>query len=213
MRSLEILRGSLVDLRALAPASPPPVAKPVTPPPVTKQPAQGARAIWFGLNAALTSRDARSAPAWGALATFQIALAPKFWLHTEALVPLSEWQVSGQGGRVSAWAGAITLGGSVAPWGGRVVTPTLGLGVGALALHTRGEAAAGFRGNSDLNLAAFPHARLGLALQLSPGIRAKTLVLAGFAAPRPVLLLAEERNSAWLNPLLTGALGLEVALH
>jgi hypothetical protein len=71
----------------------------------------------------------------------------------------------------------------------------------------------GFRGNSDLNLVAFPHGRLGLALQLSAKVRAKALVLAGFAAPRPVLLFAEERNGAWLNPLLTGALGLEVALY
>lgn len=217
LRSLEILRGSLVDLRALAPEPEPPAATPAPAPApapdLAKEPARPARLAWFGLSAAATSRDARTAPAWGALATLQVALAPKLWVHADALVPLSEWHVAGQGGRVSAWAGAVTVGASLAPWGEQTVTPTLGLGVGALALHTRGEPGAGFRGNSALNLRAFPHGRLGAALQLSATVRAKALVLAGFVAPRPVLLFAEDRDGAWLNPLLTGALGLEVALR
>jgi hypothetical protein len=214
LRSLEILRGSLVDLRALAPPPESPPARRALPlPPVVREPAPASRATWFGVSVAATSRDARSAPAWGALAAFHTAVASKFSLHAEALVPLSEWQVSGEGGRVNAWAGALTVGGSVAPWGERALTPTLGLGVGALALHTRGEATAGFRGTSDLNLVAFPHGRLGASLQISAGLRATGLFLAGFAAPRPVLLFAEERNAAWVNPLLLGALGLEVALN
>jgi hypothetical protein len=214
LRSLEILRGSLIDVRALAPPLEAAPAKAAPPSPlVVREPAPARRTTWFGVGVAATSRDARSAPAWGALATFHVAVAPKFSLHAEALVPLSEWQVSGEGGRVNAWAGAITVGASVAPWGERTFTPTLGLGVGGLALHTRGEATAGFRGTSDLNLVAFPHGRLGLNLQIAAGLRVTGLFLAGFAAPRPVLLFAEERNAAWVNPLLVGALGLEVALN
>ena len=52
LRSLEILRGSLIDLRALAP-KPVEIAErpePVAPRPV--QPTQAPRAVWFGLSAA-----------------------------------------------------------------------------------------------------------------------------------------------------------------
>jgi hypothetical protein len=128
-------------------------------------------------------------------------------------VPLSEASVSGQGGRVRAWAGAFAVGASVAPWGERTFTPALGLGVAALALHTRGEPDAGFRGTSDLNVVAWPHARLAGTLRLSTRLRARAQVLAGFAAPRPVLLFADERNAAWVNPLLSGALGLEAIFN
>lgn len=81
-----------------------------------------------------------------------------------------------------------------------------------MALHTRGEASAGFRGTSDLNVAAFPHARLGASWALSARLRLRAQVLAGFATPRPVLLFAEQREAAWVNPLLSGAFGVEVAL-
>ena len=121
--------------------------------------------------------------------------------------------MSGQGGRVSAWAGALAIGASVAPWGERTFTPALGLGVAAVALHTRGEAVEGFRGTSDLNVVAWPHARLAATLRLSPRLRARAQVLAGIATPRPVLLFADERNAAWVNPLLSGGLGLEITLN
>ncbi len=215
LRSLEILRGSLIDLRALSPkpAAPAPTPKPEPVAPLPATPAPAPRALWFGLSAAATSLDARHSPAWGALAGLHFAVSPKFGLHAAALVPLNESSVSGQGGRVRAWAGAFAFGGSVAPWGERTFTPALGLGVAALALHTRGEANAGFRGTSDLNVVAWPHARLAATLRLSTRLRACAQVLAGFATPRPVLLLADERNAAWVNPLLSGALGLEVTFN
>lgn len=215
LRSLEILRGSLIDLRALAPLPKPVTARPIEhskpAAPVLRR--RGARRkLWLGGSIVATSRDSRSAPAWGAQAALHFAVASKFWLHAEALVPLGEWRVSGQGGRVSAWAGGLLVGGSVAPWGDQVVTPSLGLGLGALALHTRGEASPGFRGTSALNLALFPHARLGATWALSERLRLRAQLLGGFATPRPVLLFAEQRESAWVNPLLSGALGLEVGL-
>ncbi len=216
LRSLEILRGSLIDVRALAPTPvkpPAPAPKPIAPKPARSRPARSPRTLWFGLGAAATSLNARHAPAWGALAGLHLAVLPKFCLQAEALVPLSESSVAGQGGRVSAWTGAFAIGGSVAPWGERTFTPTLGLGVAALALHTRGDAAEGFRGTSDLNVVAWPHARLAGTLRLSDRLRARAQVLAGFATPRPVLLFADERNAAWVNPLVSGALGLEVTLN
>jgi hypothetical protein len=215
LRSLEILRGSLIDLRALAPEPKPVPAQPAEPPkaaePAPRQ-REARRRLWLGGSVVATSRDSRSAPAWSAQAALHFAVAPKFWLHAEALVPLSEWRVSGQGGRVSAWAGGLLVGGSVAPWGDRLVTPSLGLGIGALALHTRGEAEPGFRGTSDLNLVAFPHARLGATWSVAGRVRLRAQLLGGFAAPRPVLLLAEQRETTWVNPLLSGAIGLEVGL-
>ena len=214
LRSLEILRGSLVDLQALAPREPvgTPPAQPEKMPEKSRPAPERRYSLWLGGSLVATSRDSRSTPAWGAQAGLHFAVAPKFWLHAEALVPLSEWRVDGQGGRVNAWAGGLLVGGSVAPWGDHTITPSLGLGVGALALHTRGEPVSGFRGTSDLNLVAFPHARLGATWTVSQRVRLRAQLEGGFAAPRPVLLFAEERESTWVNPLLSGALGLEVGL-
>lgn len=215
LRSLEILRGSLIDLRALAPQPEPassPAAETQKPAVPAAQRPEARRRLWLGGSLVATSRDSRSAPAWGAQAAFHVAVARKFWLHAEALVPLSEWRVSGQGGRVSAWAGGLLVGGSVAPWGDHVLTPSLGLGLGALALHTRGEPAPGFRGTSDLNLTLFPHARVGATWSVASRVRLRAQLACGFATPRPVLLFAEQRESTWINPLLSGALGLEIGL-
>ena len=92
-----------------------------------------------------------------------------------------------------------------------MLTPGLGLGLGMLALHTRGEAQEGFRGTSELNAALFPHARLELALSLSSWLRLRGALAAGFASPRPVLLFGQNRKESWLNPLLLSSLGVEIA--
>lgn len=217
LRSLEILRGALIDVRALEPPPEPPPPEPVAPkpapPPAPPPPPARPGVFAFSLGAAALWPRAGSELGWGALAGLHRAVGSRFALHAAGLVPVGEWRVVGEGGQAKVWAGSLLLAASVLPWGERAFTPSLGLGVGALALHTRGEAQPGFRGTSDLNLSAFPHGRLGATLALGGPVRLRAEALAGFATPRPVLLFAEQRDSGWINPLLIGSLGLELALR
>jgi hypothetical protein len=215
LRSLEILRGALVDLRAFAEApqpSPRPVAR--QPPAAAPEPPPAAVAappFWLGVSGALMAAHAGQSVGGGVSIALRRRVGSRFALHAEALAPLGSWSVEGQGGTANVRLGAATAAGIVMPWGEGTLTPGLGLGLGMLALHTQGEANAGFRGTSELNAALFPHARLELALSLTTWLRSRAALAAGFASPRPVLLFGQNREESWLNPLLLSTLGVEIA--
>lgn len=215
LRSLEILRGALIDLRAV-PAEPPRAARPVTPSPppprVSPPPSEPVGSSWLGLSAALIAPHAGRSLGGGVAFALHQRLASRFALHAELLAPVSSWSVEGEGGRTRVWLGSATLAALVNPWGDARLSPGLGLGLGALALYTRGEAEAGYEGTSELHAALFPHGRLELALKLGPRFRLRAALAAGFATPRPVLLFAEKREESWLNPVLISSLGAEFAL-
>jgi hypothetical protein len=213
LRSLEILRGALVDLRAFA-ETPRPPSRPVAPqPPPARapEPAAPAPPFWLGVSGALVAAHAGQSVGGGASIALRRRIGSRFALHAEALAPINAWSVAGEGGTAEVRLGAATVAGIVTPWGERALTPGLGLGVGMLVLHTRGEAQAGFRGASELNAALFPHARLELALSLTAWLRLRAAAAAGFASPRPVLLFGQNRDESWLNPLLLSSLGVEIA--
>ncbi|HVY29535.1 MAG TPA: hypothetical protein VHB79_23410 [Polyangiaceae bacterium] len=213
LRSLEILRGSLIDLRALdrePPAPPPPV--PPTPPPAASPAPEPVHRTWLGLSGALLAPHAGRSLGAGALLALRYRIASRFALHAEVLAPLSGWSVEGEGGSAKIWLGSATVAALVNPWGERWLSPGLGLGLGALGLRTRGEAQPGFEASSELHAALFPHGRVELALGLTPSLRLRAALVAGFATPRPVLLFAEKREESWLNPLLISTLGVEVTL-
>jgi hypothetical protein len=216
LRSLEILRGALVDLRAFAEA-PSPARRPVArqpPPPAPALPAEpepDAPPFWFGISGALVAPHAGQSVGGAASIALRRRVGSRFALHAEALAPIDAWSVDGEGGTAKVRLGAATLAGIVTPWGERALTPGLGLGLGMLVIQTRGEAQAGFRGESELNAALFPHARLELALSLTAWLRLRAALAAGFASPRPVLLFGQNREESWLNPLLLSSLGVEIA--
>jgi hypothetical protein len=215
LRSLEILRGALVDLRAFAETpSPPsrPAVRPALPVPVP-EPAAPAPPFWLGLSGALVAAHAGRTLGGGASIALHRRLGSRFALHAEALAPINAWSVEGEGGTAKVRLGAATVAGIVTPWGEQTLTPGLGLGLGMVVLHTRGQAQAGFRGTSELNAAFFPHARLELGLGLSVWLRLRAALSAGFASPRPVLLFGQNRAESWLNPLLISSLGAEIALR
>jgi hypothetical protein len=215
LRSLEILRGALIDLRAVdneqkAPAPlPPPEAASEVPPPRSAPPTPS---TWLGLSGALLAPHAGRSLGAGALVALRHRVGSRFALHAEVLAPLNAWLVAGEGGRAKVWLGGATLAGLVNPWGERRLSPGLGLGLGMVALHTAGEAKAGYQGASELNAAFFPHGRAELALQLSEWLRVRAALVAGFATPRPVLLFGSGREESWLNPLLISTLGVEALL-
>jgi hypothetical protein len=76
-------------------------------------------------------------------------------------------------------------------------------------VHAVGEASDGYRGLNASAFATMPHARAGLGFRLAPQLWLTANLTAGFAAPRPVLVLADQRSSNWLNPLLIAALAIE----
>lgn len=217
LRSLEILRGALVDLRAFAQAEAPPPPRPVAvappPSPVPRpDPPPAAPPFWLGVSGALVAAHAGRGVGAGALIALHRRVGSRFALHAEALAPLDAWSVEGEGGTAQVRLGTATVAGIVTPWGERALTPGLGLGLGMVALHTRGEANAGFRGTSELNAALFPHTRVELGVSLTDWLRLRAALAAGFASPRPVLLFGQNREESWLNPLLLSSLGVEIAL-
>jgi hypothetical protein len=212
LRSLELLRGSLIDLRALEkqPEKPEPTPAPALARPKPR-PVPSDR-LWLGLGASLTSLDARSSFAWGALGSLRYRAYGGLWLRADAWVPLDEWAVEGQSGTAYAWWGGLALGAAIAPFGERLITPMFGAGVAGLGFHTRGEVQAGFRASSDLRPLALPHADFSAFWRMSPHVGVRAQLLGGWALPRPVLLLAEERQSDFINPVVQGALAVEVLL-
>jgi hypothetical protein len=219
LRALEILRGALVELQAL-PAKR--GAAPATVERSESSPADEARqpsaqrvapTLWLGGSAALFATRVARDLSGGTMLGLYSSLGSRFALRADLLLALSDWRVEGEGGEARIQVGAATVGALVVPWGEGIVTPGLGLGIGALALYTLGEARAGYRATTELNVVAFPHGRLELGLSLSDSIRLRATFVAGFATPRPVLLFADEKAKAWLNPLWVSTLGVEVALH
>lgn len=214
LRSLEILRGALVDLHAIeeTPRAPTPAVIVPAPKPESTEPKVRTQAFWLGLSGALVAAHAGRSLGGGALLALHRQVGSRFALHSEVLIPLNAWSVAGDGGTAKIRLGSATLAGIVNPWGERRLTPGLGLGLGVVALHTRGEADAGFRGTSELNAAFFPHSRIDLALDATSWLRVRAALTGGFAAPRPVLLFGQKRQESWLNPLLLASVGAEIAL-
>jgi hypothetical protein len=59
---------------------------------------------------------------------------------------------------------------------------------------------------------ALPHADFSAFWRISSHVGVRAQLLGGWALPRPVLLLAEERQSDFINPVVQGALAVEVLL-
>jgi hypothetical protein len=215
LRSLEILRGALIDLRAVQeePAPAEPAVAPSKPSEIAPLPAvQPTRSSWLGLSGAWLAPHAGRDFGAGAQLALHQRLSSRFALHAEILAPLKGWSVAGEGGRAKVWLGSATCAALVNPWGDAKLSPGLGLGLGALGIHTRGEADEGYEGTRGLHAALFPHGRLELAFGATEWLRLRAALVAGFATPRPVLLFAEKREESWLNPLLISSFGVEVAL-
>lgn len=215
LRSLEILRGGLVDLQALRPEPEPEPQRPQPPPQIpvpAKRDVVAARpfSAWsFGLGGAVLLPHAGNAASGDAALGVHYRLNQHFALHADGYIPLSHFEVKGTGGSADLYLGGLLLAATVSPLGERAVTPSLGLGVGSLMVYALGHASDGFRALNTSAFATLPHARAGLGFRLAPRLWLTTGLTAGLATPRPVLVLADQRNSNWLNPLLIATLAIE----
>lgn len=214
LRSLEILRGALIDLGMVVDPREPPAFPRPTVPHIEKEPEPrpSQSPLWLGLSGGLFAPRAGSSFAAVGGLSLERRLGARFAMCAEVVAPLSAWGVSGEGGRATIRPGSATVAGLVRPWGARTFSPALGLGVGALALRVQGEAEVGFRGRSSFAFAFFPHARAELGVELTPRLRVRAAFAAGLATPRPVLLFGAEREESWLNPILISTLGIEIPL-
>jgi hypothetical protein len=217
LRSLEILRGALVDLKAVDETPPPPPSPPVAPLPPKPEvpsapPEPSTPAIWLGASGAIIAPHVGRSLGLAGLVALRRQLSAHFAVQAELLVPFSGWSVVGEGGRARVWLGSASCAALVAPWDDRRLSPALGLGVAVLGLRTKGEAQEGYEAASELNAAVFPHGRVELGIGLAHWLRLRAALVAGLATPRPILLFGDERAASWLNPLVISSLGVEVAV-
>ena len=89
---------------------------------------------------------------------------------------------------------------------------TLGVGVAAAWLRLDGEAAPGLRGQTDHLLVAYPYLRAQPRLALTGPVSLLLDARLGFAAPRPVVVVAGRTAAHWGRPAAVLGLGLEVGL-
>lgn len=215
-RSLEILRGSLIDLQALAPTPVQPVSqtwnptpKPELPPPTSEK----KRPFLLALGVAAGLASGQPGPSWYGLASLRVTLSSRLALNGFVLAPLSTSQIDGEGGFARLKSGLIGGGLSFRPWQERVLTPAFLVGMAAVVLHTRGVPAAGFSGSTQLAFAAYPHAGFELALAIGPIFRLQAELLGGAVVPRPVVLFADRRVAAWGSALFVGGLGAAIVFQ
>jgi len=218
-RSLEILRGSLIDLQALAPAiTQPEPAKPQRklerptnsrPTPASAQP----RWLSLSLGAAVANAGNEITPAWYAAASARSLLGKHWVLNGFGLAPVSSASIVGDAGSARLRTGLLGAGLSFQPWQDSLLTPAVGAGVAGVVLHTRGMPAAGYSGNTQLDFAVYPHARLEVSAALSRLFRVRADLLGGAVMPRPVVVFADQRVGAWGSSLFIVGLEMELVFR
>ncbi len=215
-RLLEILRGSLIDLQALAPPVVPTVRG--EPPREREAPspelAAGRRQpISLLLGSAVARPGGDATASWYALASLRLGLNSRLSLNAFALAPVSRSTMAGPEGHALVTTGLLGAGLGFQPFRERRITPSVGAGVAAVVLHTRGVPNPGFSGTTQLDFAAYPHLRLDVSAAISPLVRFRAELLGGTLAPRPVLLFVDRRAGAWGNALLLAGLGFELVFR
>jgi len=213
LRSSEALRATLVDLDALVPAtpsSPSVAAQPREREPEPAPPTAPRRAIWgveFALGAATALES--STMSWLVLGGVEWTPVPSIGVHAFAVGPVSSSSVEGSEGRASVSFGLFGLGIGLRPWPSTPWAPEVGAGLAAALVPTRGTAASGFAGHSQVDGAAVPYVCAGFGIHVSSSWRVRTDALAGWAFPRPVVWFADRRVAQWGAPLAALSLGIE----
>lgn len=138
---------------------------------------------------------------------------PLEWLAVDLvlLVPVVPAYASAESGETDIYlglAGAAVrwLGGTRSAW----VRPSLGVGMGAMAIHLRGHSTdRKFSSNREWVACAVPFLEGGLVVRLIGHLRLISSLMVGFATPRLVLQYFGA-ETALDTPLLTGTVGLDL---
>lgn len=202
LRTVEVLRASLLDVpaRSALPATPPPPD--VAPPPLPRfgvelGPAVLASPGGLGPAPAL-ALGARWMPGFvGIGMTALIGLYPSHVSAAEGTVALHSVLV-GAGLRAAARIG-----------GGRVM-PSAELGIGGVWLRATAEAQPGYVAQNGSRVFALPYLRAGLAVALGAHVAVRADLLAGIVAPTPQIVFGDRVGADWGSPLLAPSLGLDL---
>jgi hypothetical protein len=219
IRTLELLRASLLEVAAERPSAEPPVsapndvmrwitpALPAPPPPAPVSPLRGP-SLGFG---ALVLHGLRGiGPAVGPTACFSLGLGPWFARATFAGPLLGpDLQSAAGSATVRQELAALAFGWASVPhpvgvytWGG----------AGALDLHTDGSASAPYRGTSGDVISFLTTAGLGALVRIAPRLGVTVDVSALYLVPQPIVVIAGRDAGSGGSPSVGASLGLLVGL-
>ncbi len=142
---------------------------------------------------------------------FDIAasFAPWPWwgLHAWGIVPITDGEVRRDG------AGTYVLSEQVFGIGAHLswpspLAPDLGLGIGGFRVRATGQAEAPHIGGEASAWAALPYVRLAAGHRLSGSLGVRMAVLAGYALPKPVIVVGKDDVASLGRPWLSLTVGL-----
>lgn len=224
LRAVELLRASLLELASRTPPRgplPPPAklradvrravaldvaesSEGASPSPPERFAVGVGAAAGLGPGGVPPSADVAFSARWMAL--------PRLGVRLVLLAPLAAPAVEGAEGSarvgvlVAGAGGHLELGSE-----GSALGASVGAGVGAVWARMDGEARAPFVSSSDDVLSALPYVELGARAELAARVGLRAGLLAGVAAPRPVVRFAGREVASVGRPLLVPSLMLEVA--
>jgi hypothetical protein len=219
IRAVELLRASLLEVRAADPTAPPPPPAPPsrTSPPTWLAPlpllaASPPRLAVEGAPALLLSPGGTSAaPAL----LLGVGWAPSSFVGAGAflLVPVLPARVSVTEG--AARLRPVLLGAGVrlsSPVAGGRLLPAAELGLAVAWLHTSGEAEAPYVGHVDDRAAAAPYVRAALAIPLRSHLALRADLLGGVLLPPARVAIADRLAARWGAPFFAPSIGCAIAL-
>src|SRR5262249_27772296 len=132
-------------------------------------------------------------------------------LELFGLIPTTSASATAPEGSMTLLAGAVSAGAGV-----RITEPasrlfaTAGAGLGALVTTFDGQASSPWKSASGTRWSMLPYVRAGAGYWLLPQIAIRADVMAGFALPEPVLMIAGHQVAYFGEPATVLAAGIEV---
>jgi hypothetical protein len=216
-KSVELLRASLLDLRDEE-ARPPAAAEKQPPRPVITRPEPGAPGtprdhLLVALQPAVTCGFGGLPPAAHVGAGVRARLWRRLGFALFGLIPTAPMKIDEPEGAARVLAGTLSPGLEVALMPpGRTPALSIGAGAGALFLGMKGAATAPNESRSVRVAAVLPHLAVALSVALSNIFRFRADLVAGWAAPRPVVRMLDRDVASFGRPLLSAMVGLEAGV-
>jgi hypothetical protein len=142
---------------------------------------------------------------------FGWAPSPRVGLEAMVLIPPLAHQVEGSEGVGHLFVGLVAVKGCLTLVRSRWVKASVGLGLGALVAHVRGEEAPGFAGTTQWGASAIGLASAGLSVPLTSRFSAVADAMVGASFSRLVVAFGEREAAVGGRPLITLTAGTRYA--